>query len=116
MSKARAHMTLKDFRQRLHNYDEKFLQCKDVRHRWNLVQSYEKQTSGWVTRVLECERCDTVRTDSYAILTGQRLARAGSSYKYPQGFSFTGLPEAENLSEVVRYESYMRAVNGAKTT
>ena len=112
--KAPAHMTLKDFRTRLASYDNDYLLCKDMRHRWRLIQSYERQPNGWVTRVLECERCATVRTDNYAILNNQRLARAGSSYRYPEGFSMRGLPEAENLSEVVRYEAYRRALNGAK--
>ena len=115
-SKTVQHMTLKAFRERLHNYESSYLECKDMRHRWVLIQSYERQPSGWVTRVLECDRCGTTRTDNYAILNGQRLARAGSSYKYPEGFSFRGLPEAENLSEVVRYEAYLRSVqqNGAQ--
>lgn len=107
------HMTLKMFRDRLSTYDESYLECKDMRHRWTLVQPYERQPSGWVTRVLTCERCGTTRTDNYAILNNNRLARAGSSYKYPEGFSFRGLPQAENLSEVVRFEAYLRAVNGA---
>lgn len=108
------HMTLKDFRDRLVGYDDRYLLCKDMRHRWVLAQSYERQPNGWVTRVLECDRCGTVRTDSYAVLNGNRLARAGSSYRYPEGFSFRGLPQADNLSEVVRYEAYQRALNGAK--
>lgn len=110
MAKATAHMTLADFRARLHNYDEKYLTCKDVRHRWTLTQPYERQPSGWVTRVLECERCGTVRTDNYAIVNNQRLARAGSTYQYPEGFSFRGLPQADNLSEVVRFEAYLRTL------
>ena len=99
------HMTLNEFRERLHNYDENYLTCKDVRHRWTLTQSYERQPNGWVTRV---------RTDNYAILNGNRLARAGSSYRYPEGFSFRGLPQADSLSEVVRYEAYQRALNEGK--
>ena len=108
------HMTLNEFRERLHNYDENYLTCKDVRHRWTLTQSYERQPNGWVTRMLECDRCGTVRTDNYAILNGNRLARAGSSYRYPEGFSFRGLPQADSLSEVVRYEAYQRALNEGK--
>ena len=108
------HMTLGDFRKRLSDYDESYLECKDMRHRWDLVQSYAKQASGWVTRVLACDRCGTRRTDSYALLSNRRLARAGSSYRYPQGFSFRGLPQEDNLSEVVRYEAFQRALNEAK--
>ena len=111
MKKQTAHMTLKDFRERLTNYDDNYLLCKDMRHRWTLTQGYERQPNGWVTRVLECERCGTVRTDNYAILNGQRLGRAGSSYRYPDGFSFRGLPQVEALSEVVRYEAYRRALS-----
>lgn len=110
------HMSLTEFRTRLTNYDEAYLECKDMRHRWVLTQGYERQPSGWVTRVLECDRCGTVRTDNYAILNGQRLARAGSSYRYPEGFSFRGLPQAENLSEVVRYEAFRRSLDNQKVT
>ena len=47
--KAAAHMSLKDFRQRLASYDDDYLLCKDMRHRWTLTQGYERQPNGWVT-------------------------------------------------------------------
>jgi hypothetical protein len=103
-------MTLEDYRSRLHQYPANYLSCKDIRHRWTLVEDFHRQPGGRVVRILECDRCGTVRTDNYAMLAGKRLARAGASYAYPENFSVRGLPQAENLSEVLRYEAYMRSL------
>jgi hypothetical protein len=106
---ATEHMTLQQYKDALRVYDEDFLLCKDMRHQWELVQPYEKKRSGWVTRVLECSRCGTLRTDTYAIINNERLARAGSTYRYPTGFSMRGLPQVDKVPELTRFEAYRRA-------
>lgn len=103
-------MTLKQYRQVLHEYDDSYLQCKDIRHSWQIDSPYHRTPEGWVIRVLSCTRCGTVRTDTFAVTGGNRLARVSNSYRYPAGFSIRGLPKAENLSEVTRHESYLRAM------
>jgi hypothetical protein len=110
------HMTLRKYREALHEYDNAFLQCKDLRHAWATTSPYQRNSEGWVVRILTCGRCGTVRTDTYAELRNKRLARASSSYRYPAGFALRHLPQEENLSEVMRYESYLRAmreINGS---
>jgi hypothetical protein len=102
-------MTLGEFQGKLHGYREEFLQCKDVRHRWEVVEPYRREKK-LVQRVLECQRCGTQRIDNYVVLGSQRLARQGSSYRYPRGFSLRGLPKVDHVSEIVRYESYLRSV------
>ena len=115
MSKKTVKMTLSQYRGRLGEYSSEYLQCKDVRHRWVVTEDYTPEGNGWVVRSLECDRCGTIRTDKYAVLRKNRLARAGSTYRYPEGYRFNGLPDADHLSEVTRYEAYLRAIkNGHK--
>ena len=50
-------MTVAEFRAQLSNYPTNWLLCKDTRHNWDMIQTYERQTDGWVTRVVLCTRC-----------------------------------------------------------
>jgi hypothetical protein len=108
--KKRSRMSMEEYRDKLHEYREDFLECKDVRHHWQVTEPYHNVDRKHVVRVLRCSRCGAERTDNYAVVSSGRLARMGSTYRYPQGFAMRGLPQAERLSEVVRYESYLRTV------
>ena len=77
-------MTLGEFQGKLHGYREEFLQCKDVRHRWEVVEPYRREKK-LVQRVLECQRCGTQRIDNYVVLGSQRLARQDRSGAVGQG-------------------------------
>lgn len=103
-------MTLSEFRQQLTNYPTNFLLCKDKRHKWDEIQNLERQPDGWVTRVDQCSRCKTKRTDFFA-LGRDRLIKRYSNYAYPNGFAFHGLPDAEKLSEIIRFEAFKRSNN-----
>jgi hypothetical protein len=104
-------MTLAEFRRQLSQYPTNWLICKDTRHNWEMIQTFERQPDGWITRVNLCPRCRTKRTDFFVLSSGQRLTKRYSSYSYPTGFAFHGLPKVEALSEVVRYEAYNRALH-----
>jgi hypothetical protein len=105
-------MTLAEFRQQLSAYPTNWLICKDTRHTWEMTQTFERQPDGWITRVALCTRCRTRRTDFFELSTSQkRLTKRYSSYNYPAGFGFRGLPDDGALSEVIRYEAFTRALN-----
>jgi hypothetical protein len=106
-------MSMDEYRERLHEYNQKFLLCKDIRHVWKVQTTYTafEKNPEWVQRTLICARCGTVRTDNFHIdAASQRMERGVSSYRYPAGFSLRGLPKERNLSEVMRYESFLRAI------
>lgn len=108
-----ARMSVGEYRDRLHNYSQKFLLCKDIRHVWKVETPYSSfpKNPDWVQRVLVCSRCGTVRTDNFHLdQATQRMQRGASSYRYPAGFSMRGLPQERNLSEIMRYETYLRAL------
>lgn len=68
----------------LRHYDETYLMCRDLRHKWEVVGYYEG--GGYVHRKLACERCPTTRTD--------RLERNGHRrhpvYDYPDDYRIGG--------------------------
>jgi hypothetical protein len=106
-------MTLTEYRERLHEYKQDFLLCKDIRHVWRVTTPFTNtaEDNTWVYRVLTCQRCSTARTDYFRLHANtNRLERGYSSYRYPSGFSMRGLPEEGRLSEVMRFESYLRAL------
>lgn len=114
MSKSSAPpMTLDEYRDLLHEYKQDFLLCKDIRHVWRVSTSYtsDAEDSNWIYRILTCQRCQTTRTDYFRLDTNSnRLERGYSTYRYPTGFSMRRLPQTKNLSEVMRFESYLRAL------
>lgn len=112
----KAKMTEDEYREKLHGYSNRYLACKDLRHVWAVQRAYtEHQDSGMVSRVLECKRCGTERTD-YFRLDGQaqRLVRGYSSYRYPTGFQMVGIPKNIKANDIVRYEAFLRFIAGSK--
>lgn len=109
-------MSIDEYRERLHEYKQDYLLCKDIRHVWRVSTSYtsDAEDSNWIYRILTCQRCTTTRTDYFRLdANSNRLERGYSTYRYPTGFSMRGLPQAKNLSEVMRFESYLRALQTA---
>lgn len=115
MSKQSARMSLVEYREKLHAYEHRYLLCKDIRHVWQVDIPYtnDAENQSWVYRVLSCQRCGTTRTDYFHLnAKSDRLERGYSTYRYPTDFSMRGLPEASKLSEVMRFESYLRSMQG----
>ena len=112
-----AKMSLRDYRDRLHEYNQDYLLCKDLRHLWQVQQDYTpyEDNKSWMLRVLVCVRCGTTRTDTFFVdKKTKRVSRGGSTYRYPSGFSMRGLPEERRLGEVMRYESFLRTLAANK--
>jgi hypothetical protein len=75
------------------------LLCRDMRHAWRpvgdnvLVKKQGKVRT--FSRVLECMRCETTRTDVYEI-TRTSVVRVHTKYGYPRGYHVKGgLPVGE---------------------
>lgn len=78
-------------------YDDVYLTCRDLRHRWQLVGFY-RSPDGLVRRLLDCERCGTQRADRWR-LSGEREP---SSYSYVDGYSVEeGMDTYEVRKEVL---------------
>lgn len=110
-------MSLRDYRERLSEYNQDYLLCKDLRHLWQVQESYTPyaDTENWMHRVLTCARCGTTRTDTFFLnKKTKRMERGGSTYRYPSGFSMRGLPQEKHLGEVMRYESFLRTLAANK--
>ena len=105
----RGPMTVSEYTEYLHSYDGRYIQCKDMRHQWDLTEDYTLRSDGWVTRKMTCMRCDTVRTEIFAIVNKARLVKQSTSYAYPEGYQIHGLPQTRGLSELLRFEAIRRS-------
>lgn len=65
--------------------DDKYLECRDLRHSWQLIGCF--YVSSDVHRKLRCARCKTEATDVWTG-KGERIRR---EYKYPQGYQVKGV-------------------------
>lgn len=68
----------------LHDYEERFLMCRDLGHNWKIAGLY--RLGGGIRRRLLCTRCPTTRTDEW----GSRGTRVGNRYAYPEGYQIQG--------------------------
>lgn len=90
----------------LHNYDKKWLDCRDLRHTWKLLGYYRANNQD-VFRTLRCERCECEATDHWTA-SGYRWPRR---YEYPDGYQLKGSRVAavevrvEVLSRATIFES-----------
>lgn len=64
------------------SYDGAFLDCRGSQHDWYLA-GYFKAGKGLIGRYCWCERCDTIRIDTWVQSSGERLP---SRYDYPDGY------------------------------
>lgn len=67
--------------------------CRDMRHAWfpqgdNVLIEEQGQVRHF-KRVLQCVRCETVRTDEYKV-SRVAVARVRTKYEYPQGYQIRG--------------------------
>ena len=60
-----------------------FLYCRDFSHAWFVEHQSRIRSNGVATRVLECRRCKTLRTDEVIARTGELFYRR---YTYPDGY------------------------------
>ncbi len=66
-------------------YDERYLECRSINHRWSVLGFYH-DPYGAVVRSVRCDRCETTRRDLWT----SRGARLGNRYSYPEGYQMKG--------------------------
>lgn len=99
------------FSKRLHDMPNAFIQCRDMRHAWEVVRSYHLDTTAegkkpqYVSRQLECNRCGCVRTDVLNVRTFDKVA---TSYDYPEGYTILGNKVGRGTANLVRRAVYER--------
>ena len=91
---ARKSAAQRDAEAAVHEYDDVYLMCRDLRHVWRLVGFYRQ--NGTIHRVLDCERCTTQRADVWRP-SGERVR---SNYVYVDGYKLEGVNV--DLSDVRR--------------
>jgi hypothetical protein len=110
--------------------DERFIQCRDIRHTWKVARNFHQVTAGqdgasarmghyrYVERKLVCTRCSTERTEAYAVIESARwsaLRRLSVSYSYPDGYQLHGIPaDVRNAAELVRGLQWSRMEAGPR--
>jgi hypothetical protein len=94
--------TAKEVAAALHDYDDDYLTCRNLGHYWRVL-GYFRGASGVVARSLECQRCQTVRLDSWEARGGGRI---GSRYRYGVDYRLAGVQPA---AAEVRIEVLRRA-------
>lgn len=95
----------------LDNYDETFLECRDLHHPWRVLGFY--RVGAEIRRRLICSRCSTEATDVWRP-NGERIKRG---YKYVEGYNIKGggvTPfdvRREVLARVTVYDNEANMVN-----
>lgn len=87
----------------LHQLDDEFLECRDLRHPWGVVGYF--RDNGHVCRKLVCPRCEMERIDRWTPNGGREPAR----YAAPQGYYLKG---SSATAQDVRVE-VLRRVRGS---
>jgi hypothetical protein len=103
-----------------------YLQCRDLKHKWNVTRDYhlvdtEKDETiqprlgytTYVRRELRCTRCRKRRIDAFIIENRggwQMLVRLNSTYDDPDGYGVTGIGHLVGASDMVRGEMYRRVL------
>lgn len=69
----------------LWDYDENYLACRSIAHRWEVTGFYHDRFGG-VIRHVRCDRCGTTRRDIWT----QNGVRVANSYSYAEGYQIKG--------------------------
>jgi len=93
------------FADALASTDDAYLDCRDLRHPWHVVEWHTQNSGAYVVRTLECARCGTQRHDRW----NRNGERVGSHYSYAEGYQFTHLLDASDATAVRR--EVMRRAN-----
>jgi hypothetical protein len=96
-----------------------YLNCRDMRHAWDILNDFYVlktiQVGKVVThvgRTLQCQRCPTVRKETY-IIRKNGLEKISQFYEYPEDYLFQGVPRGVKPSWIFQQEQYRRAVRRA---
>lgn len=86
---------LNDSAQQLREYNDVFLECRDLRHSWTVVGYYRVGPA--ITRTLVCGRCEMERIDHWSM----RGARQPARYKPPKDYYLAGGVDAVQVRQTV---------------
>lgn len=75
------------------NYDQTFLECRDMLHAWYVVGHY--QANGHIERLLECRRGCSVQGIDTLNRHGRRVK--ARKYQYPDGYQVEGGIDKEDV-------------------
>jgi hypothetical protein len=132
MQRRRRTPTIRDrediFGQAIENMPDEYLQCRDVKHPWEVVRDYHlvdaEREEGiyprhghnvYVRRLLRCPRCGKKRSDAFIVATKSRwqaLERLGSTYEDPPGYGVAGIGHLPGTGDMIRGEAYRRVMGG----
>lgn len=106
----------------LQNYDDTFLQCRGVQHRWLVTTDMHiaetNEEGQLVERHLTCENCDTIRRDRWLMRIDRwqvhRLEVLGASYQYPENYLLPEMIQADHPREILRHEQLRRVLGTRK--
>lgn len=90
-----ASVQVQDHAEVLHGFDDKFLDCRDLRHPWTRVGYFRQGVL--IRRRLVCERCGTERLDRWRH-TRSGVIREPATYTYATGYRVRG--ESFNAAEI----------------
>lgn len=84
--------------------------CRDLRHAWQRMTDevlYDANHAALFTRSVMCERCETVRIDTYKVPKSgpHMLVRLGSRYRYAKDYQVKGGYDVDAM----RWRLYQRA-------
>lgn len=110
----------KDLANALEQYNDVYLTCRGIQHRWMLktdMHIVESMEGGeLVERHLVCENCETLRKDRFLLRMDRwsvrRLEVLGAQYAYPEHYLLSEMGHAEHPREVLRMEMMVRALGG----
>lgn len=111
------------FTQGLQELPTAWVMCRDVRHGWVIRTDYHvvPHMEGnsrvlHIVRELECIRCGTVRHESYVQNKWGGIEKLGQHYSYPVGYQIKGVPRGVKPAEMIRAESFRRAMESVPRT
>jgi hypothetical protein len=102
----------------LKDVPEEFLECRDLRHKWSVVDDFhvvEEAAEGrYVQRRMHCIRCTTIKTEKYLLKMDRwgitRLESIGTGYAYPEHYAIPEMARADRAREILRGEQFRRSL------
>lgn len=110
---------------------DNFLQCRDLKHRWDVVRDYHLVDASkdadieprlgyavYIRRLLRCPRCGKKRSDAFVLSDDRRfqvLEKLNSTYTDSDGYLVKGVGRRiSGTADLVRGEMYRRTTDNLK--
>lgn len=93
---------------------DEWVDCRDMRHAWQVHTDFYVDDDSRIHRDLECMRCGTVRKESYEN-NKWGLNKTSNAYVYPENYQLTGVQlrgiQGGPLNQLIRHDQYRRAMD-----